>query len=209
MFGGRTQFLPMITLYLTFMASVFAFLVDASEIIANHIDSIMERKCGGEIAYIPRHPDTLMISLRDEFMGTWVQTLCTFMSLFYWGTYLMGLSVIQHDQFTPIGGWFNHALHTIPVVWAFLTMIYVDYEYPSLCNVFKRMVGFTGVYLVWLRICSRTNGYWAYDFIGEQPILILANIFIFSLTLVSLMNRKVSTLLRSRIYREEIKCHDD
>lgn len=147
-FGGRLRFLTSISLYLSFISSTFAMFVDLI-----HVCGVKQKK------------PSLLIRIRDELMGTWVFTLCSFVSIMYWGiaaVYLPGIHNERIEKVNPLWGWFNHYLHSFPIFYAFTLISFARYKFRPLRNIMVTMIVFVALYLSWLALCAKINGVWAY-----------------------------------------------
>lgn len=165
-FGGRAAFLTMLTLYFTCVASWFSFLVDLIQFTTNLLDSVEMTKEG-----YSRNKSTL-ISIRDNIMSTIVCTFCTFVPIMYWSIAAVDLDGIHPEgteEISPLFGWFNHAVHTIPVLYVIILTTCVNYEYASLkVACFEHSITIVG-YISWMAFSARhTGGQWPYKFLMKQ-----------------------------------------
>ena len=203
-FGGRAQFLTMITFYFTFVANLFSFVVDCIQLATNLLDSVKLTKDG-----YPKN-SFLLISIRDEFMSTWVATLCTFVPLLYWGIVATDIKGIHNDQIeevTPLFGWFNQSLHTIPLLYAVLAISLVNYEYTSVKKVLLEISFFIVGYISWMAYCAQVNGAWAYDIIEHQnkaEFAIFISLCILILMIMHLITRAISSAVWNEGRRDKI-----
>ena len=137
------------TLTLT-LASWFAFLVDLCYL--NSKDNTPKD--------MPGKPT--LITLRDKLMSSLVITLCTFIPALYWGTNVAGLEGINPQFPNPLG-WYNHAVHSIPFLYAYLLTKFVNYTFVPFGSAFMQVLGANVAYGAWVWWCFRTNkSVWAY-----------------------------------------------
>jgi len=165
-YAGRAQYLTMITLYFTFAASWFSFFVDLLQLTTKLLDSAEVSKDG----YVKN--SSLLISIRDNIMSTIVSTLCTFVPILYWsivGIDLEGIHTEEVDKISPLFGWFNHAVHTIPLLYVIVLITSVNYEYVSLKFANYQLSIVIVGYISWMAYCAKhTGGVWAYAFLMKQ-----------------------------------------
>jgi len=203
-FGGRAQFLTMITLYLTCAASALAFIVDLIQVTTKLLDTVKLTKDGYA------NNDSRLIALRDELMSSWVATLGLFVPLLYWGIAAVDLDGIHNaelEKITPLFGWFNHSLHTVPLLYSTLIVTLVNYEYISLRGMFMRASLLTGTYIPWIAYCAKVNGVWAYDILEKQnrvEFVIFISFCVAILFILNLVSRKIATLSWNPRRRDQV-----
>ena len=78
-------------------------------------------------------------------------------------------------KFIPI--WFNHYMHTLPVVTVILEILFCVHEYPSKTTGIKAVLGFGVVYTAWVFLIANVSNFWVYPFMEKMNLPALACFF--------------------------------
>lgn len=202
-YGGRFQYLTMITAYFCWIANGIAFLIDLIQMMTGAFESPMSSPP-------EKRKASFMIKLRDDLMSFWTFVLSTFVVLLYWGIAavdLEGLHPEEHRKITPLFGWYNQYLHTTPIVITFIQIMYINYQY---CGIPKALF-FTATlgisYISWITHLAKVKGYWAYGFMDKQTqgefvvFVIACHMIFFSIYLIG---RKIASSVWNEDYRDKM-----
>ena len=147
-YGGRFQFVTLITVYITWFATAFATVTDLIQIRRNGYSRNISK----------------FINIRDELMTSLVFTLCAFCCILFWMYYFIDPALFNPElaKVIPVTGWFNQFLHTVPFFYAVILTINVNYQYSTVVrSSFILMVAAIGL-RTWVRHCGSVNGYFGY-----------------------------------------------
>jgi len=203
-YGGRLQFLTMITSYTMCVGAGFAAIVDIIQLVTGSLEEKRPSKDG-----FPSNSSTL-ISIRDEVMSFWVYNLGIFVSVLFWGIAAVDLESIHPEEtnvIMPLFGWHNHFLHTLPLIIANMQVLYVNYNFPSISKALISALVFSVGYLAWMYKCKTMNGSWAYDIMDKfdqsQFVIFIVACVVFFLIL-SLIGRKVGCIRWNEDKKDQI-----
>ena len=194
-FGGRFQHLTMTTAYMIFAATGIASLVDCIQIITHYYKYFISgsKHCAEFIS--------VLISIRDELMCSFVFTFGTLVSILYWICRAIvdpTITTREYEKVIPVFGWYNQFLHTVPLFYSVVLMANINYQYTTISRAVFTLVTFDISFCCWLFYCFYVNGFWAY---GYFKILSM-NEIILTLSLVSTLSilaylscRKLSILI--------------
>ena len=203
-YGGRFQFLTMITAYICLVSYGIAFCVDLLQMVTGFLEKKEITKSG-----YPAH-NSMLISLRDNLVTFWVFTLSTFVVILYWSLAyidLEGVHPAEDRKVVPLFGWFNQYLHTVPIVTAFILITNVNYTYGSFKTSLFFTVTFGSSYFMWISHLAKVKGFWVYGFMDKlsdtQFAIFIVACHIF-LLVVYMFGRKVSAVCWSQEYKEKI-----
>lgn len=200
-FGGRFKYLTMINLYFTFAASFYSLCVDLCHILVGSRDD-------------SKRP-SMFLQLRDELMSCWVFMLCCSVTILFWGIAfvdLEGIHSAEHEKKSPLLGWYNNFVHTLPLPYTLLTITLVNYEFKPLKHALVKIVLFVVVYLSWMAYCAKVYGFWAYKFLQKLPppaFLIFICVAVLLLFLIQLCGRFLAGLVwnENKLNRKQGKHH--
>ena len=213
-FGGRLQFLTMINFYLTCAASVFALCVDVIQMTTKSLQRDVEITKDG---YPPN--TSIFIRIRDELISCWMYAGCTIVPILYWGIVVADRNGIHNEETEkrlPIFGVWNQVLHTLPLPYALLLIIGVNYENIPLRRVLVNCALFITGYLSWLSVCASYNGHWVYPVLEKQTrnqFVVFVGVCILVLIFLQLCGRWMASLVwsekrRQRVIAMEMKLKD-
>ena len=163
-FGGRFQYLTLITAYFTWIVSGMASVIDLIQITTNYLEDSKPTSEG----YV--ESKSKLINIRDELISLWVFTLAVFVCFMYWVICAIdpdGMRPPDIVKVIPLFGWFNQFLHTVPLFYVIILISMINYEYSNLQRVIFSLITFTSGYISWMWYCATANGFWAYDFMGK------------------------------------------
>jgi len=197
-YGGRSQYLTMNTLYLTFAASVYAFCVD----LIQYTTHKLHPHCVATTNGYARNT-SLLLRIRDELMSCWVYSSCTIVPIMYWGIVYFhkdGIHSQEVEKRMPLFGLWNQCVHTIPFLYAFLLLVFVNYEHIAVRRMLLNSSLFTLGYVSWMGYCAQQNGYWAYPVIQKQnnvqfAVFLVLNVVV--LMSLQAVGRKVAAIVWS------------
>lgn len=203
-YGGRTQYLTMITAYVCLVCYGVSFLVDLLQILTGFLENKRITNSGYQ------EHQSFLISLRDDLISFWAFTLSTFVVIMYWGLAaidLEGLHPAEDRKFVPLFGWYNQYLHTIPIFVIFVLITNVNYGYGSYKKSLIYTVALGSSYLSWITHLAKVKGYWAYGFMEKlnqvqfSVFIVVCHVIFFA---VYLIGRKVSSSVWSQERKEQI-----
>ncbi|XP_057289807.1 androgen-induced gene 1 protein-like [Hydractinia symbiolongicarpus] len=160
-YGGRTKYLTHITAYLVWISSGVACFADLIQLTTNWLESKSSKE----------ESRSVILLVRDELMSFWAFTLSVFVCILYWGILYVdydGMHSEAMEKISPLFGWFNQFLHTLPIIIAFILTICVNYQHPPIWRILIYIVTLGSGYLSWINHCAKMNGYYAYPFMNHQ-----------------------------------------
>lgn len=203
-YGGRFQFLTMITAYFCLVSYGVAFVVDLLQMVTGFLEDRRITKNG----YQPHN--SYLISLRDDLISFWVFTLSTFVVILYWSLAyidLEGVHPAEDRKVVPLFGWYNQYLHTVPIFTALLLITNVNYGYGGIKKTIVFTIIFGTSYLFWISHLAKVKGYWAYPFMAKltdvQYGAFCAACHLIFLVLYA-VGRKISAMTWSQEYKEQV-----
>jgi len=203
-YGGRTQYLTMITAYVNLGCYGIGFFVDLLQIVTGFLESKKITNNGYQ------EHQSFLISLRDDLISFWAFTLSTFVVIMYWGIAaidLEGLHPEEDRKYVPLFGWYNQYLHTLPIFVIFILIVNINYSYGSYKKSLVYTVMLGSSYLFWITHLAKVKGYWAYPFMEKLDkvqfslFIVLCHVIFFA---VYLIGRKVSASVWSQERKERI-----
>lgn len=204
-FGGRFKYLTMISAYLTFIFSMVAFSVDLIQLTTT---SLQPEEVTDKNGYTKN--SSRLIRIRDELISCWVYLGCTIVPILYWGLIVVDYDGIHNEETekrSPLLGWYNQFLHTIPLPYVVLLISCVNYEYRSVKRVFISTSLATIAYISWMAYCAKVNGLWAYPILQKQTtpeFIVFIGVCIVIIMLLQLSGRKISSVIWSEQRRQDI-----
>jgi len=203
-YGGRAQFLTMITAYVCLVAYGIAFVVDLIQMVTGLLEDKKITTNGYE------EHRSILISLRDDLVSFWAFTLSVFVVLMYWSLCyidLDGVHPLESRKITPLFGWYNQYLHTVPIFNAFLLITNVNYGYGGIKKVIFNIILLGSGYFFWISHLAQVKGYWVYGFMDKLnkvqfgAFVVACHLIFF---IVYAVGRKVSTSCWSQEYKERV-----
>ena len=203
-YGGRFQFLTMITAYFCLVAYGVAFVVDLIQMLTGLLEGKQITKNG----YTTNN--SFLISLRDDLISFWAFTLSTFVVILYWSLAyidLEGVHPAEDRKTVHLFGWYNQYLHTVPIFNALILITNVNYAYGGIKKSIIFTIIFGSSYFLWISHLAKVKGYWAYGFMEKLNdvqfgIFCVACHFIFFALYT--IGRKISALSWSQEYKERV-----
>lgn len=203
-YGGRFQYLTLITAYVGLISYGVAFFVDLIQILTGFLEDKKITKNG-----YPSH-HSFLISLRDDLISFWTFTLSTFVSFMFWGLAavdLKGIHTEEEERVSPLFGWYNHYLHTGPIINVFILITNVNYSYGSFTKSIIYTVILGASYFAWITYLEKVSGYWVYPFLAKLTSIQFAVFCVachFVFLVIYIIGRKVSSMFWTTECKEKI-----
>ena len=203
-YGGRFQYLTLITAYLCLISYGLSTLVDLVQIVTGHLEDTVITKNGY------KQSKSILISIRDDLISFWCFTLSTFVAIMFWGIAavdLRGIHTEEEEKVSPLFGWYNHYLHTTPILTVFILITNVNYGYSSFTKSIIYTITLGTSYLLWVNHLAKVTGNWVYPFMGKLTstqyliFCIFCHIVFF---IIYLVGRKLSATVWNSDYKEKV-----
>ena len=143
-------------------------------------------------------------------IGFWVYMGSTLVPMLYWGIVLIDKEGIHGDEVEkhlPLFGLWNQLLHTVPMMYGFVLITCVNYNYISKRHMLFNCTAFTVGYVSWMGVCANHNGHWPYPVLDSQtPVgfVVFIGCCVVVMMLLQMVGRKVAAAVWSEQRREDV-----
>lgn len=200
-FGGRFQYLTLLTAYAIFITTAFATIVDLIQLLTN----ALEKRQPDETGF--REKTSFLLNIRDELVTFWCYAAGTIVVIMYWSIAAIdvdGIHPVENRILNPLFGWYNQYLHTVPLLYVNILIIFVNYSYPTVQKAsFYSIIAGAG-YIRWMFKCYAENGVWPYRFLGTFST-VQYFVFVVFVNIVLMIAFLCGRWLASKIWNEERK----
>ena len=167
MYGGRFKYLTFLNLLVQLLYFNASAVVDLYAI---------TRKRKNEVFWF----------LCDRFFACFAFPLGVTVALLFWGLFLAdphSCRTKEEAELIPV--WFNHYAHTFPAVSVLLELFLLKHEYPSRSVGLQAILGFSGLYTMWVLWIASVSDFWVYPILQGMSLPVMTCFFAVAYALIA------------------------
>ena len=174
-YGGRAKYLTHWSQYLHTIFCIYATLLEIGiglGLTMSYGKRSFESS-SKQVSNEQNEEDHMLLKIRDYFFATVCFPFGVNVVILFWGITAVdpaGVAPLEVQKIVPLNGWYNHYLHTFPIIFDMLAVYFVYHQYPyrKLGILTTTMCG--AAYLAWLLWIAKAANFWTYPFLGELDV---------------------------------------